>query len=159
VGPAERLTRKREAMRRVRSDPERRAKLNEYRRGRYKDQHRAYRGGLRDGHFFRWRAINWAGRVTAWELMCLWRSQRGRCAISGRPLGRDAHLDHIVPKTRGGSDGIENLRWLDPWVNIARQNLTDEEFAARCAQVVEATDGGLVTPPSLRETFGLDDPA
>jgi hypothetical protein len=78
-----------------------------------------------------------AARFTPQELARLWRNQRGRCALSGRPLGRDAHLDHILPKALGGISRLPNLRWLDPQVNVARQHLSDEDFALLCAQVVE----------------------
>ncbi len=92
---------------------------------------------LRKKHFFRWRARCQSNGITAKQLGALWKGQRGRCALSGIKLGRDAHLDHIIPLSRGGSGGIGNLRWLDPWVNIARQNLSDEDFRKRCTQVAE----------------------
>jgi 5-methylcytosine-specific restriction endonuclease McrA len=125
----------------MRQDPVRRERANASRRGKYKDRQRAYVAELRDQHFFRWRARNWnrngRGPVTPQELARLWRNQRGRCALSGRPLGRDAHLDHILPKALGGISRLPNLRWLDPQVNVARQHLSDEDFALLCAQVVE----------------------
>lgn len=115
--------------------------MNSARRGnkKYLERNRAYARQLRATHFFRWRARNWSGKgnVTAWQLMCLWKRQRGRCALSGRKLGRDAHLDHIVPLSCGGKGDIENLRWLDPAINQARQNMTDEAFLAMCNQVAE----------------------
>jgi hypothetical protein len=126
-------------MKRVRAIPERREAINKARRGnpRYLETSRQYSKRLRDTKFFQWRARNWGNGVTARELARLWKTQRGRCALSGRKLDRKAHLDHIVPITEGGSGRLTNIRWLDPWVNIARQNLTDAEFATRCAQVAE----------------------
>jgi 5-methylcytosine-specific restriction endonuclease McrA len=133
--------RKRLNMAKARLDPARRERMNASRRGnpKYIAGNRVYAQALRARHFFRWRARNWSrkGSVTAWQLMCLWKKQRGLCALSGRKLGRDAHLDHIVPLSRGGSSGIENLRWLDPIINQARQNMTDEQFLAMCNQVAE----------------------
>ena len=130
---------KREYMQRARLDPEKRNRWNELRRGKHKATAKAYSVKLRDRHFFKWRARNWSrhGRVTAWQLMCLWHKQRGKCALSGKRLGRDAHLDHIVPKSQGGVGTIDNIRWLDPVVNQARQDMTDEAFLAMCNQVVE----------------------
>lgn len=134
--------RKREHMRRVRSDPARREELNAARRGneKYLAKGREYNRTLRERHFFKWRArlLNRTGKnVTARQLASLWRSQRGRCVLSGAKLGRDAHIDHIVPKSKGGPSTIGNLRFLDPWVNVALQDLDDCEFANRCKQVAE----------------------
>lgn len=69
--------------------------------------------------------------------MRLWWRQRGECALSGRKLGRDAHLDHVVPKALGGSSTIENLRWVDPQINVMRGHMGDEVFADLCTQVAE----------------------
>ena len=115
------------------------ARWNAMRRGKYLAEGKAYAEKLKGRHFFRWRARNWSryGKVTALELARLWKSQRGLCALSGRKLGRDAHLDHVTPKARGGRHVLTNLRWLDPRVNEARRAMTDAEFAAMCAQVAE----------------------
>lgn len=47
-----------------------------------------------------------------------------------------AHLDHIVAASLGGGHGLENLRWLDPLVNVALGNMTDDEFRALCSDVL-----------------------
>lgn len=78
-----------------------------------------------------------SGRATAADLARLWRTQRGRCALTGRRLGRDnAHLDHIEAKSRGGSDAASNLRWVCSEANLARRELSDAEFVALCADVM-----------------------
>ena len=78
-----------------------------------------------------------AGRATAAQLAALWKSQRGRCALTGRRLTRDnAHLDHIVPKARGGSDCIANLRWLCIEANMSKRAMHDDEFIAMCRDVM-----------------------
>lgn len=147
--------RKREDMQRVRSIPERREAINASRRGneKYLKRSRDYGAKLRDRHFFRWRARCWSNGVTARQLANLWKKQRGKCALSGLKLGRDAHLDHIVPVSRGGTGKLENIRWLDPWVNIARQNLSDEEFYERCNQVAEFIGRRIVSAVERAETF------
>jgi len=128
-------------MRRKRLDPAWRERMNASKRGnqKYLAQGRAYAANLRDNHFFRWRARNWQHGcvVTPADLMRLWWQQRGKCALSGRKLGRDAHLDHVVPKARGGSSGIDNLRWVDPQINVMRGHMDDKVFADLCAQVAE----------------------
>lgn len=135
-------TRKRESMAKARTDPDKREAMNASRRGNatYLASGRAYNKQLKEVHFFRWRSrlLSRSGStVTPQQLAALWKSQRGVCALSGRKLGRNAHVDHITPRSKGGQTVIENLRWLDPWVNVALQDLTDEEFVASCAQVAE----------------------
>jgi 5-methylcytosine-specific restriction endonuclease McrA len=75
-------------------------------------------------------------RASHLELAGLWKSQRGRCALTGRRLDRSAELDHILPKTRGGTDQIGNLQWVCREVNFAKRNLTDAEFTVLCADVM-----------------------
>lgn len=71
------------------------------------------------------------GRASYKELAALWHHQRGCCAITGRRLTREtAELDHILPKVRGGTDDIANLRWTCKEVNRAKRDLTDAEFVA-----------------------------
>lgn len=71
------------------------------------------------------------------EISRLWKKQRGVCALSGRRLNRDnAEIDHIIPKTRGGSCHIDNLRWVHRDVNRAKRNLLDSEFFALCQEVI-----------------------
>lgn len=68
------------------------------------------------------------GKATTKQLAFLWKRQRGRCALTGVRLDRTAQLDHRLPKARGGSDCIENLQWLSEIANLAKRDLTDEEF-------------------------------
>jgi uncharacterized Zn finger protein (UPF0148 family) len=131
--------RKREHMAKARQDPKKREAMNARRREnpKFRERGREYGKELRTKHFFKWRARNWGFGVTARELAQLWKSQRGRCALSGRKLERDAHLDHILPVSLGGYGKLDNLRWVDPWANGARGNLSDLEFMERCKQVAE----------------------
>lgn len=82
-------------------------------------------------HFFRNRASRRCG-ASASELFGLWVRQRGLCALTGRKLDRTAHLDHIVPKARGGTDVIGNYRWVCPEVNMVKRDLMDDEFLRLC---------------------------
>lgn len=133
------LKRKRDSMRRQRLDPEKRAEINERHRARYasdeaaKARSKAGMIAYRERHFFAYRRRRLAA-VSAKDLWSLWKAQRGRCALTGRRLGRDAHLDHITPRCRGGSHDLVNLQWLCPSANYAKRHLTNDEFLAVCEE-------------------------
>lgn len=77
-------------------------------------------------------------KVEFWRL-CL--RQRCRCPLTGQRLTRDnISVDHIVPKSKGGSTGIENLRLVTKDVNMAKQSMTDEQLLALCRSVVSWHD-------------------
>lgn len=73
------------------------------------------------------------------ELRSLWHSQQGRCALTGQLLvqGKNASVDHIVPRSRGGKDEIANLRWVVLHANFAKGAMLDEDFVAMCKRVAE----------------------
>ncbi len=135
--------RARDRARNYRADPIKREQMAVKRRGnpKYLAQRRQYLRNLKEKHFFIYRARRWSsfynGRVTGLELFHLWHMQKGKCALSGRKLGRDSHLDHILPTSKGGTDTIDNLRWLDRRVNIARGAMMDEDFTEMCRDVTE----------------------
>ena len=72
-------------------------------------------------------------------VMLLWEQQSGKCALSGEPLipGLNAHLDHIVPVSKGGSCEISNMRWLDGRVNILKSNKSDEIFLEELPTIIK----------------------
>jgi len=71
-------------------------------------------------------------------LWSLWKQQRGRCALTGMRLTRDnAELDHVIARSKGGSNDRSNLRWLQKDVNQARRSLSDLEFISLCKSVVD----------------------
>ena len=50
-----------------------------------------------------------------WSVLRLAALQRDayRCAVCGRIVaGRDAHVDHVIPREEGGADALENLQTL-----------------------------------------------
>lgn len=87
--------------------------------------------------FFWSRAMKLRGenRATFRELAALWKLQRGLCALTGRRLDRFAQLDHVKPKARGGGDELANLRWVCIAANLAKRDLSDDEFFQLCADV------------------------
>jgi 5-methylcytosine-specific restriction endonuclease McrA len=96
--------------------------------------------GYCEDHWFRMMSHNALkeGRFSG-AIRQLWNKQQGRCAYMGAPLipGETASLDHIIPRSRGGSDTIENLEWVSLEVNLAKRNKTREEYLAQCRQVIE----------------------
>lgn len=67
--------------------------------------------------------------ATGAELVALWHEQKGRCALTNVPITPDsAHLDHRVPRSKGGGHTIDNLRWVHPMANLAKGAGTDEDF-------------------------------
>jgi len=78
-----------------------------------------------------------ASRAKYKELARLYKAQRGYCALSGRRLRKGGiHLDHIVPKSKGGTDELSNLRWVCEEANLAKRNLLDADFFSLCIDVV-----------------------
>src|SRR5258707_9097949 len=71
------------------------------------------------------------------ELLALYEAQRGRCAVTGLPIeiGVTASLDHVVPRSRGGTHDPNNLRWVLKVVNLAKHAMTDDEFFRLCRHV------------------------
>jgi len=94
--------------------------------------------------FFYERARKWEARhgyaITPLDLWCLWKKQRGLCALTGRKLDgrrlRGAALDHIVARANGGTGKPENLRWLCYEANLAKGILRDEELMRLCADIL-----------------------
>lgn len=48
--------------------------------------------------------------------------QGGRCAICGSAIGADASIDHILPRSLGGSNRQTNLRLVHRSCNRRRSN-------------------------------------
>lgn len=90
--------------------------------------------------FFPWK-VQFARRsdpsITVTDIQTMWDQQGGLCALTGRPLGPDAQLDHVLPLARGGSRGLANLRWVCPQANYAKRDLTDEEYLTLCRDSIE----------------------
>jgi 5-methylcytosine-specific restriction endonuclease McrA len=134
-------------MRDLRADPLRHEPHLEKRRAYYhqaaKHSEKAYYERMKSDDPWRWRVRNLKRNINpaiseAWLRDC-WVSQGGLCALSGRKLDiRTAELDHIIPRSRGGSDNLENLRLVCPEANSAKGSLTDRELILLCQDILKA---------------------
>lgn len=72
---------------------------------------------------------------TLWKI---WQAQGGRCALTGAVLtpARGAALDHILPRSRGGTNDPSNLQWITNEVNDSKSYHTEEEFLDLCRLVL-----------------------
>jgi hypothetical protein len=50
------------------------------------------------------------------------------------------HFDHIIPVSRGGSNTLDNLGICSKHVNLAKRDMTPDEFIFMCKQVVKHLD-------------------
>ncbi len=92
--------------------------------------------------FFRNRAYffntRYGSALTAKQLARLWHRQRGRCALTGWKLTREtAHLDHRIPKSKGGKASIRNLRWVHEVANHAKWDMLDADLLTFCRAVID----------------------
>lgn len=73
-------------------------------------------------------------------LQALWEEQKGCCAVTGEKLvpGVTASIDHIIPKSRGGTSERHNLRWVLLSINRCKWDMTHDEFLETCRKVVRA---------------------
>ncbi len=94
-------------------------------------------GGRCEMCYFKNASVRHFGSTSQWEkLKARFEAQGRRCAYSGvdLELGRNASLDHIVAKFKGGSNAIENLHWVALACNEIKGTRSEEDFL----RVVEA---------------------
>jgi 5-methylcytosine-specific restriction endonuclease McrA len=67
------------------------------------------------------------------------------CSLTGKPIDlmkpRTYQLDHIVPRSKGGENTLDNCQLVLKEVNLAKHNLSSEEFVKLCREVVDYHDG------------------
>ena len=50
----------------------------------------------------------------------LFKRQKGKCTCCQKPLGKNYHLDHIMPLSRGGANEDWNIQLLRAFCNISK---------------------------------------
>lgn len=61
----------------------------------------------------------------------LFKLQRGKCACCGKSLGKDFHLDHIMPVNLGGSNTDDNIQLLRATCNRQKSAKHPVDFMRR----------------------------
>lgn len=63
------------------------------------------------------------------------------CYLTGRPIDLMApstwHCDHIVPVSKGGDNSLDNLGLTCKEANLAKANLSLEDFLSLCIEVLK----------------------
>lgn len=80
-----------------------------------------------------------------YELRLLFEKRCGICPYLHQTItvGTDASIDHIIPKSRGGSNDITNLQWVHRDVNTMKWDKTHDEFIQLVEQLYHcATQSG-----------------
>jgi len=64
-----------------------------------------------------------------------------KCYLTGQPIdifnSKSYEFDHIIPRSRGGDDSLDNLAICTRSANRAKHNQTPDEFLNLCKQVVQ----------------------
>lgn len=62
----------------------------------------------------------------------LYKVYNGKCFYTGRNLSiEDIHVDHILPKSKGGRNCIENYVLCCADINVAKKDIVDDYFVER----------------------------
>ena len=67
--------------------------------------------------------------------------QKTHCYLSGRKLNfnnpKGFSVDHVTPRSRGGTNELNNLGVCALEVNISKNNFTPKEYIQLCKEVLE----------------------
>lgn len=84
--------------------------------------------------WFKKLANKWLGDSSKWFLLQQkFESQNCSCPYTGIKLilGKNASIDHIKPRCKGGENEISNLQWVHIWINLMKFDLSHEEFIVK----------------------------
>ena len=64
------------------------------------------------------------------QLLALWTAQNGRCGLTGLLIVGNPQLDHRLSVSAGGAHTTENLHWVHPMANGAKNAHSELDFRA-----------------------------
>ena len=71
-------------------------------------------------------------------LAAIYAKQEGRCALCDDELvfdTKETHLDHIVPRAKGGNNDSDNIELVCAACNYAKRDSSLQEFVLMCLKV------------------------
>lgn len=74
---------------------------------------------------------NAPGTHTAADVAAQYERQHGRCYYCGAKVCEAYHVDHVLPLSKGGSNGPENLVIACPQCNMSKHDKLPHEFSGR----------------------------
>ena len=71
------------------------------------------------------------------DLKSIFDQQEGKCSYTGRDIiiGIDAELDHIIPRSKGGDNKLDNLQWVHTDVNKMKSYQLPDDFLKLIAEI------------------------
>ncbi len=72
--------------------------------------------------------LNVDGEHTAEDIHHIYEKQKGLCYYCKKHVWLDYHVDHVIPLSRGGSNGPENLVIACPECNMSKHNKLPHEW-------------------------------
>jgi 5-methylcytosine-specific restriction endonuclease McrA len=82
-------------------------------------------------HYLQFTSKNHLGSSKRYnELLEIFDNQNGICPYTGLQiiLGVDSSIDHLIPKSRGGTSDLSNLQWVHIQANFMKQDMLESEF-------------------------------
>jgi CRISPR/Cas system Type II protein with McrA/HNH and RuvC-like nuclease domain len=67
-----------------------------------------------------------------------------KCYLTGRSIdlndSKSYHLDHIIPKSKGGDNSLDNCQIACRIANLSKTELTYDEYIALCREIISYAD-------------------
>lgn len=112
---------------------ENRSKIMETRRVYVSANKEAIAAGKR---LYKARKRNAEGKHTGEDVKRLMVLQRKRCANCGTDISSDYHVDHVIPLSKGGGNGADNIQLLCPTCNIRKKDKDPIAFANQMGRLL-----------------------
>jgi hypothetical protein len=76
-------------------------------------------------------------KIKPFDLWKIFKRQNMRCVLTGRKLTRDTiSLDHIIPISRGGTNNLDNLRFVHIHANLFKLDMNDGDLLQLAKDIV-----------------------